>query len=252
VRFALLFVSTLLLASGADLEQARRLYSLTEFEKSLAVLQAIPQKNATVNLWIGRNYYMLGEYKKATEILEKSAAADATNSDTYLWLGRAWGRRAETSTVLTAPGHASRARQNFEKAVELNPQNLEALSDLFEYYLEAPGLLGGGFDKAQAVAGKMAAIEPAEGFWARAKLAEKRKEFRSAEEQLRNAIEASPQQVGRVIDLARFFIKHGRFQEADQSLAKAEKIAPDSPRLLYVKADLSFNRVKILMLLSNS
>jgi Flp pilus assembly protein TadD len=120
----------------------------------------------------------------------------------------------------------------------LNPRNLEAHSDLFEYYLEAPGFLGGGLEKAAATAQQIAGINPAEGHWAQAKLAEKRKEFGSAEEQLRRAIELTPHQVGRLIDLARLLAKQGRFQEADQSFARAEKIAPDSPKLMFAKADL--------------
>src|SRR5205085_7678635 len=129
---------------------------------------------------IGRNYYMQGEYKKASESLEKAAATDPDSSEIALWLGRAFGRRAETSSPFTAPGHASKARQWFEKAVDLNPNNKEALSDLFEYYLEAPGFLGGGLDKADGIATKMSQLDTAEGFWARAKHAEKHKEFRSA------------------------------------------------------------------------
>ena len=79
--------------------------------------------------------------------------------------------------MITAPGFATKARQYFEKAAQLNPDNLDAQSDLFEYYLEAPGFLGGGFDKASATAAQIARINPAEGYWAQAKLAEKRKEF---------------------------------------------------------------------------
>jgi tetratricopeptide (TPR) repeat protein len=225
-------------AATAELERARKLYNSTDFEQSLKVLQAAPQKDAEVWELIGRNYYMMGDYKRASESLEKAAAADPGNSRTALWLGRSWGRRAETSSFVTAPGHASRARQWFEKAVELNPKNLEALSDLLEYYLEAPGFLGGGFDKAQAVANKMSAIDPAEGYWAKYKLAEKRKEFRSAEDSLKRAIDVSPQAVGRFLDLAKFLAKQGRFQEADQNLAKAEKIGPNEPKLIYTKADL--------------
>jgi tetratricopeptide (TPR) repeat protein len=227
-----------LLASGPELEHARKLYSLTQFEQSLKVLQAAPNKDAAVYELIGRNYYMEGEYKKASEALEKAAAADPENADIALWMGRAFGRRAETSSPFTAPGYASKARQYFEKSVALNPKNLEALSDLFEYYLEAPGFLGGGLDKAESVAGRMSHLDAAEGHWARAKLAEKRKEFRSAEEQLRRAIDASPQRIGRFIDLAKFLAKQGRFQEADQSIAKAEKIAPDNPKVVYAKADI--------------
>ncbi len=237
MKYALIFFTTLLVAAGADLDQARKLYNRTDFDGSLKILEAVHEKTPEVNLWIGRNLYMLGEYKKATEVLQKAVAGAPASSDAYLWLGRAWGRRAETSSVLTAPGHASKARQNFEKAVQLGPRNLEAMSDLFEYYLEAPGFLGGGFDKAQALASRMAQIDPAEGYWAQAKLDEDRKEFSTAEEHLRRAVEASPQQVGRIFDLARFFMKRGRYQEAGQSIAKAEKIAPDAPRLLFIKAD---------------
>jgi Flp pilus assembly protein TadD len=239
MRPGLLFLvaTTLLAAAGGDFDHARKLYNLTDFDQSLKVLLAIPEKDAAIHEFIGRNYYMQGDYKKATEALDKAAAADPDSGEIALWLGRAYGRRAETSSPFTAPGHASKARQWFEKAVELSPKNTEALSDLFEYYLEAPGFLGGGFDKAQAVAAKMAALDAAEGHWAQAKLAEKRKEFGSAEEQLRRAIEASPQRVGRILDLAKFLARQGRFQDADQTFARAEKVAPNSPKVIFAKAD---------------
>ena len=230
--------SAILLASSPDLDRARKLYNLTEFEQSLQVLQSIPDKDGQVWELIGRNYYGAGDFKKATESLEKAVAALPRSSEAYLWLGRAYGRRAETSSPITAPGYASKARQNFERATQLNPDNLDAQSDLFEYYLEAPGFLGGGFDKASATAEQIARINPAEGHWAQAKLAEKRKEFSSAEAQFQRAFEIAPQQIGRLIDLARLFTKQGRYHEADLSLAKAEQIAPDSPKLMFARADL--------------
>ena len=234
----LLIAATLLAASAGEFDRARKLYNLTDFDGSLKVLQAIPDKDGPVYEFIGRNYYMQGDYKKATEALDRAATADPENGEIALWLARAWGRRAETSSPFTAPGHASKARQWFEKAVDLNPKNIEAWSDLFEYYLEAPGFLGGGVDKAQGVAVKMGNLDPSEGHWAQAKLAEKRKELNSAEDHLRRAIDASPQRVGRFLDLAKFLARQGRFQEADQSIARAEKLAPDSPKLIFGKADI--------------
>ena len=225
-------------ASGPDLDRANKLYNITEFQQSLEVLQAVPNKDAAVYEMMGRNYYGLGDFRKATEALEHSAVLAPGNSTVYLWLGRAYGRRAETSSMITAPGFANKARQSFERAAQLNPANLEAQSDLFEYYLEAPGILGGGFDKAAATAAQIARISPAEGYWAQARLAEKRKEFGSAEAHLRRAVEIAPQQISRLIDLARLLTGRGRYQEADMSLAMAEKIAPNSPRLMFAKADL--------------
>jgi Flp pilus assembly protein TadD len=225
-------------AYGPDLDRAHKLYNLTLFQQSLEVLQAVPDKDAAVYELMGRNYYGQGEFKKATEVLEKAVALQPGNSGFSLWLGRAYGRRAETSSMITAPGLANKARQFFEKAAQLNPDNLDAQSDLFEYYLEAPGFLGGGFDKASATAARIARISPAEGHWAQAKLAEKRQEFSKAEEQLRRAFEVAPHQIARLIDLAHLFTKQGRYHEADLSLAKAEQIAPNSPKLLFAKADL--------------
>jgi len=238
-RFSLLFTTALLVWAGSPgLEEARKLYQLSEFEKSLAILQKLPQKDAAVWELIGRNYYGQADFKKATDALEKALAEDPNSSEINHWLGRAYGRRAETSSMITAPAYASKARQYFEKATKLNPANLEAQSDLFEYYLEAPGFLGGGFDKASLVAEQMSRINAGEGYWAQAKLAEKRKEYKNAEVHLREAIAAAPQQVGRLIDLAKLLTKQGRHQEADQSIAKAEEIAPNSPKLMFAKAEL--------------
>jgi Flp pilus assembly protein TadD len=225
-------------ASGPDLDHAHKLYNISEFQQSLEVLQTVPNKDAAVYELMGRDYYGQGEFRKASEALEQAAVLAPGSSGVYLWLGRSYGRRAETSSMITAPGFANKARQFFEKAVQLNPANLEAQGDLFEYYLEAPGFLGGGLDKAAATAAQIARISPAEGYWAQAKLAEKRKEFGRAEAQLRRALEIAPQQIGRLIDLARLLTKRGRYQEADLSLAKAEQIAPNSPKLMFAKADL--------------
>src|SRR3954451_11918312 len=113
---ALLLGSTMLLAATRpELERARKLYRLTEFDESLKVLEAAPEKDAEVYELMGRNYYMQGQYKKASEVLEKAAESDPDNAEIALWLGRAYGRRAETSSPFTAPGYASKARRSFEK-----------------------------------------------------------------------------------------------------------------------------------------
>ena len=95
-----------------------------------------------------------------------------------------------------------------------------------EYYLQAPGFLGGGHDKAAALIEKMAAMDPAERHFAEARLAEEKKDWGHAEAQLRRAAE-----------LAKFFAKRGKINESDVAFARAAQINPESPKLLIERAE---------------
>ncbi len=225
-----------LIAAGDELERAWSLYQRTEYRQVVAVLSPLPQKSGPVYELLGRAYYMEGDYKKASECFEKAVALDPKNSAYRHWLGRAYGKRAETSSFLTAPGYAKKARREFEKAVELDPANGEALNDLFEYYLQAPGVLGGGLEKAASLIERIGKLDPAERHYAEARLAEKRREFARAEQHFRQALEAAPRQLGRIIDLAKFLAKQRRYEESDALFQQAETIAPGNPRLKFERA----------------
>jgi tetratricopeptide (TPR) repeat protein len=215
---------------------AEDLYKSTDYQGSLALLDKHSNNPGVLNL-IGRDFFMMSEFHKAAEYFAKALAADPS-SNQAMWLGRAYGRCAETASPFAAPGYASKARQNFELAVKLNPKNKEALGDLFDYYLEAPGFLGGGYDKAVGVADQIAAIEPAEGYFARASLAQKKKDYYNAESDLRRAAESAPRQVGKVIELAKFLANQGRTSESDALFSKAEREFPNSPRLWFAHAKI--------------
>lgn len=234
--FAIAVISAGLLAFGADLKRAEELYQRTEYAASLQVLNAENAPDARAYALIGKNYYMLGNYKKAIDAFQKAAVLEPASSDLALWLGRTYGRKAETASPLLAPGNASKARQYFEKSVELDPHNNEALNDLFDYYLEAPGFLGGGMDKAEAMAKRIGEVSPAEYHFAEALLADRKKQYDTAEEQLRRALAKAPGQVGRVIDLAKYLAKRGRYQESDATFQRAAELAPESPNVMFAEA----------------
>ncbi len=231
----LLFVVT----AGATpdvVRQASALYQRTEYENSLHVLSEDPAPDAANYLLSGKNYFMLGDYKKAIEFLDKALAISPNNSEYELWLGRAWGRRAETSGWLTAGLHASKARQCFERAVALDPRNREAKNDLFDFYLNAPGFLGGGLEKAAALAKSIATERPPEYEFEEAQIADQKKDYAGAEAHLRRAMQLAPDQPGRILDVARYVAKRGRLEEADALFKQARELAPSLPRVAFAEA----------------
>jgi tetratricopeptide (TPR) repeat protein len=180
---------------------------------------------------------MLGDFKKATETLEKAAALDPGDSMILTWMGRAWGRRAETSFAFSAMSYATKSRAAFEKAVQLDPANAEAMDDLFDFYIAAPAIVGGGHDKARELLPSLAKCNPDAVYFAEARLAEDQKQFDLAEAHLRQAVLAVPGKVGQVLNLARFLARRGRFEESDRVFQQAREMAPNSPRVLFARAE---------------
>src|ERR1043165_6555817 len=108
-------------AKTPEWDRAHELYQRTEYTQALAVLNRIPNQDVDTLQLIGECYFMQGEYKPAGEAFEKALALAPRNSELHRLLGNVYGRRAETGSVLTAPGNAKKARQYFERAVELDP-----------------------------------------------------------------------------------------------------------------------------------
>ena len=242
-----LLIATFVSATTPEWTQAHNLYQQTEYKKSLAVLekQQSPKDAATLQL-MGQNLFMLGEYRRATDVLEKAAALDPNNPKLVYWLGRTYGRRAETANPFTAPGWASKTRQMFEKAVELDPTDKDALGDLLDFYLEAPGFLGGGVHKAEQLAQMILKQDQAEGHYAQGIVADRKKEYDTAEQQFRRAAELAPRQVGRILVLARYLANHGRVRESDALFEQAARMAPNSPRVMFDRATAYINEKRDL------
>ena len=231
-----LLIVSVLHASPQALERAESLYQQTDYASSLQVLESGPAPDAAVYELTGKNYFMLGDYDKAVHYFERAIADAPTVSDYHLWLGRAYGRRAETGGLLLAPSRASKARQSLERAIALDPQNSEAMNDLFEYYLNAPGVLGGGPEKAEALAKRIERERPAEYHHELSQLADHKKQYSDALSHLRRAMELAPHELGRVLDVARYLAKLGRMDESDAYFAQAEKRWPNNPALTFAQA----------------
>jgi tetratricopeptide (TPR) repeat protein len=91
-------------------------------------------------------------FDEAAKLAEQCIAAHPQRSDCHEALGEALGSKAMAGGIMSAIGYAGKIRDAFQKAVELDTNNLTARSSLQQYYVMAPGIAGGSTDKAQSLA----------------------------------------------------------------------------------------------------
>jgi tetratricopeptide (TPR) repeat protein len=151
-----------LLAKTPEWEKAQKLVGNEQYQQAAAVLEQAPQNDPDNLELLGEAYVGLKDFKKAIDVLDRAAGLAPARSMVQVWLGRAWGHRAEGNKLM-AFSWARKAKDAFEKAVALDGKNIDALDDLFEYYVNAPAIVGGGLDKAEQVAKKVAMIDPDKG-----------------------------------------------------------------------------------------
>lgn len=190
-------------------------------DDAYALLQPAIQANsqdAEAQQLLCRLSLQLEQWDQAVAACEKAVAIDSNNSDNHLWFGRALGEKADRVSFIKAYGLAKRLRVEFETAVALNPSNTEALSDLGEYYSEAPALVGGGKDKAEAVARKLDEIDRARAEELRGRIAAGNKDNTAAEQHFRDAIAASSRSANYWMVLGSFYQKQHDIPRMQQAI----------------------------------
>ncbi len=179
-----------------------------------------------------RAYFMLEEWDHGISACERAINRAPQNSLYHLWLGRIYGEKADRAGFMSAAGLAKKVRSEFERAVELDPKSWQARTDLAEFYFEAPGIVGGGKDKARAQADVLASLIPAMAHYINGRIAEKNKDTATAEREYRAAIEASHGGAHAWLNLALFYRHQNRLDEMEQALRTMESRPLDRPESL--------------------
>lgn len=236
---AVLIVNTMqaLAASAA----AKRLLASGHVDEVIPVLQKeISQSpnDAELHNLLCRAYFMAEEWDRGIPECERARNLDPQKSLYHLWLGRIYGEKADRVGFISAAGLVKKVRSSFERAVELEPGNWEARTDLAEFYLEAPVIVGGGKDKAREQSQALMALNPGMAHWVLARIAEKEKNSVEAEREYRAGIAATHGGSRAWLDFAIFLRHSNRFEEMEQALKQVESAPVDRTESLMDGASL--------------
>jgi tetratricopeptide (TPR) repeat protein len=161
----------------------------------------------------GRQFFDSAKYDDAVKSFEKAIKADDKNSNGHLWLARALGNVAQKANVLRQPFLAKRAKSEFDKAAELDPNSVDAHDGLMGFYLAAPGVMGGSKEKAKTEAAIIAKLNSFRGHFAMARIALDQKDLAGEEKAYRAALAEFPDSLRSLTSLASFLSNNNRADE---------------------------------------
>ena len=181
----------------------------------------------------GREAHNAAKRDEAVSFFERAVALEPTSSLYYMWLGHAYTRQLSSASFLRKPFIGRRCGEAYNMAVKLDPKSIDAAESRLDFFLEAPGIVGGGVDKARAEAARLTTLDAYRGGMATAKIAEHEKQLPEAERLYRSLMTEYPDRTAAADALVTMLQNAKRFDEAFKIVDDRLARLPDETVSLY-------------------
>ena len=168
--------------------------------------------------YLGRIAVQQNDTDEAIRQFERCVSIDEKNAECHAWLGNALGMTAQRTNKFKLPFLAKRTKREFDRAVELDPANLDGRMGEMQYYLFAPGMFGGSIEKAREQAAEIDRRDKFRGALAAGTIADHEKDSRAAEAAYTRAIVVAPDSVAGYNSLANMYVREARWSDAFATL----------------------------------
>lgn len=162
----------------------------------------------------GRNHMRNNAPDRAERSFERAVEKEPRNGLYHLWLGNAVGQQASSASVLRQPFMARRIKAEFERAIELDPELIDARDGLISFYLQAPAVMGGDVGKAREQQREIAKRNVIRGHMAAANIAWHGRDTTATITALRAAMASAPDSVPPASALSQRLLNWKRHSEA--------------------------------------
>jgi tetratricopeptide (TPR) repeat protein len=166
--------------------------------------------------------------EEAIKLAEKSIKLDPKQARFHAQLGAAIMAHMSEVTRIDQSSWANRMRKAFEKALDLDANNLVALTGLSRYYWSTPPASGGDLAKAQQFAERAHQVDRFKGEMELAAIAARKNDFKTALQHFEAAAELNPTHVEAQISCGHILVRLDRKREARERYENAVKAAPRS------------------------
>jgi tetratricopeptide (TPR) repeat protein len=207
IPLCVLFVCASVCAQSAT-DSAKQLYDAGKYAEASTLLRSEIARNSgdpALQYWLAKCAFELHDDDLAFTSAERAVELEPKNADYHYFLGTVSGYKADHSNWFSGLSLARKAQHEFLAAVEINPNKLDAQRDLISYYIAAPGIAGGGDDKAQAQITQLDALHPVQARLARMELYENRKKWFEAANEAKAVLAAKPRLLKPYLEVAEYF-----------------------------------------------
>jgi tetratricopeptide (TPR) repeat protein len=163
----------------------------------------------------------------AVEQLSKAVELDETNAEYHYHLAEAYRENFEYASIFRKPFIATKVKTQLELAVQCDPSSVQYREALIQYYIFAPGILGGSYEKAHEQANIIARKDSYLGMLAHAGIYSEEGESQRSLELYKKAMFAHPASWEAYHRLGVHYLN---IQEPDESIPLFRKyieVAPD-------------------------
>ena len=189
--FLIVFLLPTLVFSQTNFEKAEKLFSQGKYTLAKPIFENIlvenPNHLKTLE-YLGDIEGLNKSWDKGMFYYDKLKKLNPSNAEYYYKYGGCLGMKAKECNKLTALGMIGDIKSSFEKAIQLNPNHIEARWALIELYLQLPGIVGGSERKAQKYANELLKISTVDGYLAKGHIAEYFNRYKDAERNYSKAI----------------------------------------------------------------
>jgi tetratricopeptide (TPR) repeat protein len=172
----------------------------------------------------GRAAIARNDADAAATILEKAVAQNPKSAEAHYLLGSAYGSQAQKASIFGQASLAGKTKEQFEAAVALDPNHLEARTGLVQFYTMAPGFMGGSYDKAFAQVEEIKKRDPLMAHRTTAFIYSHQKKTEEAKKEYFAEVQEFPKSPRAHYDLGLFYVNQKNYKAGFDEYQNALKL----------------------------
>lgn len=207
-----------------------KLLASRDNEKAESYFEAAVKRNpkdAELQYYFAVSLLRMHKSDEAQDAIDEAIGINDGVSKYHYMRGVILGDKAMKANVISQGFLAPKVKNAFLRAAELDPKNFDAHAGLFEYYVNAPGIMGGSEEKAMEELHIMQGLDPFRGHLTSARYYARRNDELTADIEFKKAIAADPKNIDGYYQYGMFF---GRQKKMDKAVGQFKKMVDLDPK----------------------